>query len=135
VTDDTGVGQAARNLSESLARLMTIATMYGRDRLDTVKDSLEAERQQRTALVCSAAGLFLLLGLGSLFAGIAVILAFWSTHPAWAAALVAGVFLILAGAVAWYMSRLRRQVPSTFVWLASLVALSAQYLRAKRSDS
>jgi uncharacterized membrane protein YqjE len=132
VSDDAGVGQAAHNLSESLARLLASATRYGQGTLETVMESLQAEQQQRVALVLSAAGLFLLLALAGLFAGTAVILAFRETHPDRAAAAVAGGFLLLAGIVAWYMSRLCRQRPSTFIWLASLAGLSAQYLRAKR---
>jgi hypothetical protein len=97
-----------------------------------VKESLQAEQQQRVALVLSAAGLFLLLALAGLFAGAAIILAFRETQPDAAAAAVAGGFLLLAGIVAGYMSRLCRQRPSTFIWLASLAGLFAQYLRAKR---
>jgi uncharacterized membrane protein YqjE len=135
MTDDDGVGQAARKLSESIARLMDSATSYGRSTFENVRESLEAEQQQRVTLLFTAGALFLLLSLGCLFAGVAVILAFRATHPAWAAAAVATGFLLLAGAAGWYMARVRRQQPSTFIWLASLAGLVTQYLRASRRDS
>jgi hypothetical protein len=132
MNDDAGIGQAARKLSESIARLMDSATSYGRSTLDTVRESLEAEQRQRVTLLFTAGALFLLLSLGCLFAGVAVVLAFRASHPAWAAAAVAGGFLMLAGAAGWHMARIRRQQPSTFIWLASLVGVFAQYLRARR---
>ena len=132
MSDEPGAGEAARKLSESVARILEGATSLATSVAETAADALRSEQRRYVVLACCAGALFLLLGLAGLFAGMAVILAFHAAAPAWAATGVAGSFLLLAGATAWYMSKVLRQRPPAIVRLASLAGVFAHYLRARR---
>lgn len=132
MSDEAGTGEAARRLSDSLAQLLQSAAGVATGMLETVGDAVRSERRRYIVLVCCAGALFLLLGLGGLFAGVAMVLAFHAAAPAWAATAVSGFFLLLAGATAWYMSKVSRQRPPAIVRLASLAGFFAHYLRARR---
>jgi hypothetical protein len=132
VTEEPDVGQAARNLSDSLSRLMGNAVSYGRGTLGQVQESLAGEPRRHAKLVACIAALFLLVGLGSLFAGAAIVLAFLAPAPAWAAAAVSASFFLLSGLTAWYMLKVWRKRPSALHWLAPLAGSIAGYLRYRR---
>ncbi len=132
MTGEPGFAQAAANLSQSLARLMETVAGFARTRLDLLGGSMETERRRRMWLAFGTCALVLLLSFGTLFAGFAVVAAFWDTYRVLAAAAVAAGFFVLAGAVGWTLWAKRRRHPSALDWIAQLVALFAEYRRLMR---
>lgn len=126
------MAQAVHNLADSVARLRQTTASYGRGKLDELRGSADAEIHRRLTVLACAGALFVLLCLATLFAGVAVILAFRDTYPALAATGVAGAFLLLAGTAAWLMVRAHRRRRPAVGWVLSLLGLVAQVRRAMR---
>ncbi len=101
-----------RQLIASVSGLLATAIGIGRTRLELLTVELR-EELQRTAELLVWATVALLAALGGvLFAGLAVILAFWDTHRILAAVLVtAGYFALAAYAALLVRSRLRSRPP------------------------
>jgi uncharacterized membrane protein YqjE len=126
------IGEAACNLSESLARLKQTSLAMGRGVLDSLSSSLQEEERRVVAMVAGACAAVLLLVLALCFGGVAIIMAFRDSHPVIAAAAVAAGFALLAGAALWFTWRQHRR-PTAFARAASLITgLFTEYRRASR---
>ena len=124
-------GEAWSNLSQSLDRLAATATDFARGKLDGAADAMQAERKRRIWVTVSAAALLLWASTGALFAGVAIVAAFWDTHRVLATALVAAGFFVLAAAAFWVLYRKWRQRPTAFEWIAGILATVAQFRRPR----
>lgn len=123
--DGLGVADAARNLSRSLAQLLQTAVDEGLFRLEQLGSAVAAERRHLVRQVLLAIGLVLLLLLGAIFTGLAIIAAFWDTHRIAAMAAVAGGYLLLAviaGLLLWRGAH-RKAEPAD--WASLVVGLLA----------
>lgn len=126
------MGESARAFAQSVAKLVDTAADVGRAGLQQVSTAVREERKQRIRQVIAAGALLILLLLGVLFAGVAVLAAFWDTHPVLAASLVAAACLLLAavaGALLW-ASLQRPSSPGDV--MGQLVSLIADYRRPQR---
>lgn len=130
--DEREIAVAARNLSDSIARLRDDTRMYGRGKLDDLRGAAQSELHRRLTVAIGALALFLLGMLGVVFAAVAIVLAFGQTHPALAAAGVAVGFFALAGLAAWLMVRAHRRRPKAVGRMASLAGLLLRVARAVR---
>lgn len=132
MTTQPGIAEAAANLSHSLARLADSSAAYVRAQVDQAGRGLLAERRRRVWMLAGAAAAVLWLGVASLFAGLAIVAAFRDTHPALAAAWVAGGFLALAAIAVWILWLTACRRPSSQDWISRLVFLFAEYRRWTR---
>lgn len=126
------VAQAARNLADSLARLKADTAGFGRGKLEGLRDSASSELHRRLTVAIGACALLLLSFLGIVFGAVAIILAFGDTHPALAAAGVAGGFFLLAGLCAWLAVRAHRLRPKAMGRVASVAGMLLRMRRAMR---
>src|SRR6188472_1598279 len=126
------VAAAARDLADSLARLKQAAADYGRERLDDLRGSVEAQLRRRLWMLAGGCFLLVLLAQALLFAGVAIIMAFRATHPALAAASVAAGWLVVAGVLAWLIARAGRRRPQVESWLFGLLGLLATWRQLAR---
>ena len=97
-----------RQLLGSVSALLATVVGIGRTRLELLTVELREELNRTAGLLVWGAVAVLAAGGGVLFAGLAIIFAFWDTHRILAAVLVtAGYFVLaaVAGLVIW--SRLR----------------------------
>jgi uncharacterized membrane protein YqjE len=117
------IGDAAGQLSCSVARLAQTASQYAHARLEQAEDAVTAEARRRLWLLVSAGAALLWLSTAALFAGFAIVAAFWETHRALAAAAVAAGFLVLAILAGWMLRAKWRQRPSLIEGLLQLLAL------------
>lgn len=123
------VGEAAGNLSCSVARLAQTASNFARARLDQAEATVETEARRRLWLLVSAGASLLWLSTGALFAGLAVVAAFWDTHRVLATASVAAGFFALALLAALLLLIKWRQRPSILGGLLQLLALFVGHRR------
>lgn len=125
------VGQAASDLTHSLGRLVNTLGAYGQSRLREVNHAVTAEKRRWVARVVVALAALMLLFLGMLFAGAAVIIAFWDTHRVLAASLVGGGLLLLAGGAGWWLWYDLSRGPSVFDWAARMATLLLRWRRRR----
>ena len=114
--------EAFANLSRSVTRLAESTSAYTRARLGQAADTMQSESRRRMWLVLSAAAMLLWLTIGVVFAGVAIIAAFWDTHRVIASCSVAAGFFVLAGVAAWVLRRKWRQRPTVFDWAAGIMS-------------
>lgn len=101
-----------RQLIASVSGLLATAIGIGRTRLELLTVELRQELHRTAELLVWATVAVLAAGGGVLFAGLAVIFAFWDTHRILAAVLVtAGYFALATGAALLVRSRLRSRPP------------------------
>ncbi|HXC57951.1 MAG TPA: phage holin family protein [Steroidobacteraceae bacterium] len=117
------MGEAVGNFSCSIARLAQTASSYARERVNRADAAIEGESRRRLWVLLSALALLLWMSTGILFAGFAVIAAFWDTNRVIATASVATVFLALAAFAGWTLMRKWQQRPSVLEGLIQLLAL------------
>jgi len=131
VSEGADCAEAAATLARSLERLAATTRAYARSQLDRVADGMQAERKRWMWMLFSAAALLLWLIFGTVFAGVAIVVAFQDTHPVLAASLVATGFFVLAAVAAWVLWHKWRQRPTAFEWIATIVAMVAGYRRRR----
>jgi uncharacterized membrane protein YqjE len=131
VSDAPDCAEAAGNLSRSLERLAATAKAYARSQLDRAADGMQAEKRRYMWMLISGAAMVLWLSFGTVFVGVAIVIAFWETHRMLAAALVAAGFLVLAGVAAWVLCHNWRRRPTAFEWIGGMLAMLAQYRRPR----
>lgn len=129
MTEQVGFAEAANNLSRSLAQLAGTTAQYVRSGVERAEFRLLAERRRRVGILLSAVAVFLWLGVASLFAGFAIITAFWDTHRVLATAAVAGGFLALAAIAAWTFWWMACRRASAEDWITRLIFMFAEYRR------
>lgn len=101
-----------RRLIGSVSNLLANVIGIGRTRLELLSVELREELNRAAELVVWGAVAVLAAGGGVLFAGLAIIFAFWDTHRILAAVLVtAGYFVLAAAAGLVIRSRLRSRPP------------------------
>lgn len=101
-----------RQLIGSVSGLLATAIGIGRTRLELLSVEIREELHRVAGLVVWGAVAVLAAGGGVLFAGLAVIFAFWDTHRILASVLVtAGYFVLAAAAGLVLRSRLRTRPP------------------------
>ncbi|MEO8225620.1 MAG: phage holin family protein [Gammaproteobacteria bacterium] len=106
----------------SFSGLLATVVSIGRTRLELLTVELREEVQRVAELLVWGAVALLAAGGGVLFAGLAIIFAFWDTHRLLAAVLVVvGYFVIAAGAALLVRSRLRSRRPFLAATLGELV--------------
>jgi uncharacterized membrane protein YqjE len=123
VTSEPDVAEAARNLSHSLAQLAETTKDYVRTQVGRADGAMHAESRRRLWLVLSAGAMLVALCIGALFAGAAIVIAWWDSHRVLSTALVAIGYLVLAGAAALVFHYQWRRRPSVMDWLAQIPAL------------
>lgn len=131
MSSEPDCAEAAGNLSRSLERLAATAKAYARSQLDRAADSMQAEKRRRMWMLISGAAMLLWMTIGAVFAGMAIVVAFWETHRVPAIVAVAAGFFVLAGVAAWVLSRKWRQRPTAFEWIAGLLGMFAEYRRSR----
>lgn len=132
MSNEPDVGEAAHRLGQSLGTLLDSASGFARAGLDAAGSGIRAGRRRRMTILISGGCLLFLLFLAALFAGFAVIAAFWETHRVLAISAVAGGYLLMAGmagAILW--ANLRRR-PTAIDWAAQLVPLVVAFWRQRR---
>ena len=117
------IGEAAGQLSCSVARLAQTASNYAHARLEQAENAIDTEGRRRLWLLVSAGAVLLWVSTGVLFAGLAIVAAFWDTHRVLATAAVAAGFLVLAALAGWMLRAKWRQRPSVIEGLLQLLAL------------
>jgi len=101
-----------RQLIASVSALLATAIGIGRTRLELLTVEFREELHRTAGLLVWGAVAVLAAGGGVLFAGLAIIFAFWDTHRVLAAVLVtAGYFALAAVAALLVRSRLRSRPP------------------------
>ncbi|MBL8202395.1 MAG: phage holin family protein [Chromatiales bacterium] len=101
-----------RQLIGSVSALLATAIGIGRTRLELLTVELREELNRTAGLLVWGAVAVLAAGGGVLFAGLAIIFAFWDTHRILAAGLVTlGYFVLAAVAGLVIRSRLRSRPP------------------------
>jgi len=111
-----------RQLIASVSGLLATLIGIGRTRLELLTVELREEVQRTAELLVWGAVALLAAGGGVLFAGLAIIFAFWDTHRILAAVLVVlGYFVLAAGAALLVRSRLRSRPPFLGATLGELV--------------
>ncbi len=129
--DPAGIAAAAQQLAQSFGRLLDAAADYGRGMVDQVAAAAEAERRFRIRQLICVGAMATLVFLGVLFAGVAVVSAFWDTHRVVATASVAAGYLLLAAVAGWMYWSSRRQPAEG--WMGQVATLLiAEYLRRRR---
>jgi len=120
--DDSGrPAGPLRQLIASVSGLLATAIGIGRTRLELLSVEVREELNRTAELAVWAAVAVLAAGGGVLFAGLAVIFAFWDTHRILAAVLVtASYFLLAAVAGLIVRSRLRSRPPFLHATLGEL---------------
>lgn len=118
--------EAVENLSASVSRLAQSASSYAQAKLNDAGELIQTETRRRMTVLFSACALLLWFSTALLFAGVAIVTAFWESHRVLASSAVAGGFLILAAIAAWVMADKMRQHPTTLDWIARLIALFAR---------
>lgn len=129
--DPAGIAGAAQQLTQSLARLVELAADYGRGMLERAEAEIAAERRYRIRQACCIGALVVLVPLGLLFAGVAVLITFWDTHRVAAAFAVAGGYMLLAAVAALLMRSRRPRPASGLVGLVATAAV-AELVRRRR---
>ena len=117
------MGEAVGNLSCSIAHLAQTASGYARERINQVNTAIEGESRRRLLVLFSACALLLWMSAGLLFAGFAIVAAFWDTNRVLATASVATGFLVLAAVAGWTLMRQWQQRPSVLEGLIQLLAI------------
>jgi hypothetical protein len=130
--DTSGVADAVRNLSQSVVRLLDTAADCGRAGAQQVVAAIQEERRHRIKVAAAAAAVVLSLLLAGLFAGIAVLAAFWGSHPVLAAALIGTSFLLLAAAATWILMNALRRPLTPADWVAQIMSLVGEYRASRR---
>jgi uncharacterized membrane protein YqjE len=120
-----------RQLIASVSGLLATAIGIGRTRLELLTVEVREELQRTAELLVWTSVALLAAGGGALFAGLAVIFAFWDTHRILAAVLVtAGYFALATGAALLVRSRLRSRPPFLQATLGEL-ARDEDHLRGR----
>jgi len=97
-----------RQLIDSVSGLLATAIDIGRSRLELLTVEVREELHRTASLLVLGLVALLAASAGVLFAGLAVIFAFWDTHRILAAVLVTGGFFALGAVAALQLrSRLR----------------------------
>ncbi len=110
-----------RQLIGSVSGLLATAIGIGRTRLELLSVELREELHRTAGLVVWGAVAVLAAGGGVLFAGLAIIFAFWDTHRVLAAVLVTVAYFVLAVVAGLVIrSRLRTRPPFLQSTLAEL---------------
>ncbi len=105
----------------SVSGLLATAIGIGRTRLELLSVELREELHRTAGLVVWGAVAVLAAGGGVLFAGLAIIFAFWDTHRVLAAVLVTVAYFVLAAVAGLVIrSRLRTRPPFLQATLAEL---------------
>jgi uncharacterized membrane protein YqjE len=118
IPDDAGPDEPGRptgplrQLIASVSGLLATVIGVGRTRLELLSVELREELHRTATLVVWGAVAVLAAGGGVLFAGLAIIFAFWDTHRILAAVLVTlGYFVLAAVAALVVRSELRSRPP------------------------
>ncbi len=110
--DASGRPGPLRQLIGSVSGLLATAIGIGRTRLELLSVEIREELHRVAGLVVWGAVAVLAAGGGVLFAGLAVIFAFWDTHRILASVLVTASYFALAAAAGLVVrSRLRTRPP------------------------
>lgn len=110
-----------RQLIGSVSGLLATAIGIGRTRLELLSVDLREELHRTAGLVIWAAVAVLAAAGGVLFAGLAIIFAFWDTHRILAAGLVTAAYFGLAATAGLVIrSRLRTRPPFLQATIAEL---------------
>jgi uncharacterized membrane protein YqjE len=117
------LSEAFSNLCASLRQLAQTTSSYTSERLDQVDTAIEGESRRRLWVLLSACALLLWLNIGLLFAGLAILIAFWDTNRVIASASVAASFLALAALAGWTLARQWQRRHSILEGLVQLLAL------------
>lgn len=123
MSNRSGVADALGSLSASIARLAQSASCYAQSRLNEADELVRIEARRCLIVLLSACGLMLWFSFAVLFAGLAVVAAYWDTHRVLASALVATGFLLIAAMSGWLLLRKWRQRPSLRDWATRLFDL------------
>jgi uncharacterized membrane protein YqjE len=126
------VVEAAGQLTRSVARLASSTADYLGARLDQLDAAIRAERRRWMWMLLGTGAMLLWLGVGSAFAGAAIVMAFQDSSRVLAAALVGTGFLVLAAACAVLLWHCMRREPSAAGHLARLLALVLESGRTTR---
>lgn len=119
-----------RQLIDSISGLIATAIGIGRTRLELLTVELREELQRTAALLVLWLIVVLAIAAGVLFAGLAVIFAFWDTHRILAAVLVTSGFFALAAVSAFQVrSRLKSRPRFLEATLAELAQDEVQLRR------
>lgn len=122
-----------RRLIASVSGLLATVIGIGRTRLELLTVEVREELHRTAGLLVWGCVAVLAAGAGVLFAGLAVIFAFWDTHRILAAVLVtAGFFVLAAIAALLVWSRLRSRPPFLQATLAELARDEDQLRRRSR---
>lgn len=89
-----------RQLIASLSGLLATAIELGRTRLELLTVELREELHRTAGMLAVGLAAVLAAGAGVVFAGLAIIFAFWDTHRILAAVLVTAGFFALAAVAA-----------------------------------
>ena len=101
-----------RRLIDSVSGLLATVIGIGRTRLELLSVELREELRRTAELLAWGSVALLAVGGGVLYAGLAIIFAFWDTHRILAAVLVtAGYFALAIFAVLRVQARLRSRPP------------------------
>jgi uncharacterized membrane protein YqjE len=119
----SGIAETLGSLSASIARLAQTASSYAQTRLSEADELVRIETRRRLNVLLSACGLMLGFSSALLFAGLAVVAAFWDTHRVLASALVASAFLLFAAVCGWLLLLKWRQRPTLLDWATRLFDL------------
>jgi len=96
-SDDPGrPGGPLRQLLASVSALLATAIAIGRTRLELLSVEIREELHRTAGLLVWGAVGILAAGAGALFAGLAIIFAFWDTHRVLAAVLVTVAYVAVA---------------------------------------
>jgi uncharacterized membrane protein YqjE len=126
------MAEAAANLSHSLSRLAATTAEYVRTRVDQADDALANEGRRQLWILLSAGALLFSLVLATVFAGVAIVMAYRDSNPVLAAVAVAAAFLALAATAVWVLLVKLRQRPSALQWIVEIAALVAGFRRPTR---
>jgi apolipoprotein N-acyltransferase len=123
--------EAASQLTRSVARLATSTADYMGARLEQLDSALRAERRRWFWMLFATGAMLLWLGVASVFAGAAIVLAFRESG-ALASALVGAGFALLAVACAallWHCTRRQSSVTDRLARILALVLESRSHGR------
>lgn len=117
------IGEAASRLSRSIAQLADTTAGYIGTRLNQLDCAIQAEQRRWFWMLLGSGAMLLWLGAGSVFAGLAIVMAFWESGRVLASALVAGGFLLLAAVTGVLLRQCMHRPPSAANRFARVLAL------------
>lgn len=126
------IREASGRLCRSLAQLADSTAGYVGARIDQADSTLQAERRRWLWIAMSASAALLCLGAAALFAGAAIVIAYWDSHPVLAVAAVSAGFLVLAATAGWVLWRFAHRRAPLAVRLAAYLALVLERQRLLR---